>query len=83
MQVDEEAVGGGRVGVAESESEEDGRCEKAEGVVEVKEFKAPACIDLLRIGPTTPAEHAEHHQEQRHRIRMRCKQFASGLVALL
>jgi hypothetical protein len=63
MEIEEKAVRGRGIRVAKRESEEDRRCEKTEGVVEIEELKAPFGIDLLGVCPASPAKHAEHHQE--------------------
>src|SRR5581483_7786357 len=63
-QVLEEARGACRVRATQRQARHYGRQENPPDVVPIEELEPPALGELLRIGPASPADHAEdHHQE--------------------
>ena len=72
-QILEEAVRAGHVRSAQRKAQQKGDQQNPPHIVPVEKLKPPALAKLLRVGPASPAEHAQDHRGERDQVHMRDK----------
>ena len=68
IEIVEETYGSRRIRPAQGETEQKGAHQNPPHVIPVEQLESPGFIDLLGVGPTAPAQHADQHHQESDRV---------------